>query len=528
MRRSILRSAAAFAPALFALAILPAAELHAQSSPPPSFEGLGLASGGSFFPTASTTASVLSRDGSAVLASGFAEDGGPVVDRWRVGSGWERLVSASIFGGAAAGGLSEDGLVALANQFYELQSPLAQLAAPLGRGPLFETYDSVLCPPGAFGRRAGHLGSALSSSGDAAAGSVACQPFQSGSPPESLATRFLPSGAQVLGVLPGDSASAATGISADGEVVVGISTGASGFRAFRWTGAGGMEALPVDPDTTASVSADGTGVAGSSIAGAAAYLWNEGLGATPLGDLPGGTTETRVAGLSADGSVVFGRSRSASGEEAFRFTRAGGIVGLGDLPGGAFASRALASTVDGATIFGSSQTGASTAEREAFVWSEGTGMRRVLVVLAGHGLPVAGWTLYDVTAVSSDGRTWLGNGRSPGGVEQPWLATIPAPSPIRACENGTDDDGDGLVDLADPGCNLLQLASESPQCSDAIDDDGDGAIDFPADALCQGAWDDDEAANPASSCGLLGLEALVVLAAFRRRRGSPARVRSAR
>lgn len=97
----------------------------------------------------------------------------------------------------------------------------------------------------------------------------------------------------------------------------------------------------------------------------------------------------------------------------------------------------------------------------------------------------------------------------------------------RDCEDGLDNDGDGLVDLSgpssDPGCNLIQMQKEAPQCSDALDNDGDLVTDFPADTLCQGEWDDDEAANPAS-CGLLGIEPMAVVAfALARRRRSATR-----
>ena len=94
----------------------------------------------------------------------------------------------------------------------------------------------------------------------------------------------------------------------------------------------------------------------------------------------------------------------------------------------------------------------------------------------------------------------------------------------RDCEDGVDNDGDGLVDVSgpdrDPGCDLIQMQKEAPQCSNAVDDDGDLATDFPADTLCQGPWDDDEAANP-PSCGLLGIEPLALFAwALARRRRS--------
>jgi len=64
------------------------------------------------------------------------------------------------------------------------------------------------------------------------------------------------------------------------------------------------------------------------------------------------------------------------------------------------------------------------------------------------------------------------------------------------CSDGIDNDGDGLIDMADPGCTAPTDNSEvnvgQPQCSDGIDNDGDGLIDFPADPGCSGTLDDDE------------------------------------
>ena len=59
-----------------------------------------------------------------------------------------------------------------------------------------------------------------------------------------------------------------------------------------------------------------------------------------LGDVPGGGFRSQTFGISADGSVVVGRSESSSGYKAFRWTSDGGMVGLGDLLGGGFYSQA--------------------------------------------------------------------------------------------------------------------------------------------------------------------------------------------
>jgi hypothetical protein len=50
-----------------------------------------------------------------------------------------------------------------------------------------------------------------------------------------------------------------------------------------------------------------------------------------------------------------------------------------------------------------------------------------------------------------------------------------------ACDNGVDDDGDGLIDAYDPGCDDLLDAFETSDalpCDDGFDNDDDGRVDF--------------------------------------------------
>lgn len=75
------------------------------------------------------------------------------------------------------------------------------------------------------------------------------------------------------------------------------------------------------------------------------------------------------------------------------------------------------------------------------------------------------------------------------------LAVGPPAGP--ACDDGRDNDGDGLIDLMDPGCLDPAGVSEAdpaipPLCADGIDNDEDGVIDFPADDDCPAAGADDE------------------------------------
>jgi hypothetical protein len=85
----------------------------------------------------------------------------------------------------------------------------------------------------------------------------------------------------------------------------------------------------------------------------------------------------------------------------------------------------------------------------------------------------------------------------------------PPEPPAKACANDSDDDGDGLTDYPDdPGCASADDDDETdpppppPQCNDGIDNDGDGRYDYPYDAGCESLEDDDEVnPDPLPACG---------------------------
>ena len=127
------------------------------------------------------------------------------------------------------------------------------------------------------------------------------------------------------------------------------------------------------------VSADGSVVVGWSRSdpNIEAFRWTSGGGMVGLGDLPGGAVFTQAFGVSADGSVVVGVGSSASGSEAFRWTSEGGMVGLGDLPGGFFNDingMAHGVSADGSVVVGSGTSDAAGFSTEAFRWTAGGGM----------------------------------------------------------------------------------------------------------------------------------------------------------
>jgi len=87
------------------------------------------------------------------------------------------------------------------------------------------------------------------------------------------------------------------------------------------------------------------------------------------------------------------------------------------------------------------------------------------------------------------------------------------------CDDGVDNDGDGTVDLADPGCPGPVASPENPPCDDGVDNDGDGFIDFD-DPICTPTWPYAERAS--RRCGIGAEPAAGLYCWTRRWRVTPA------
>jgi len=216
-------------------------------------------------------------------------------------------------------------------------------------------------------------------------------------------------GMQNLGTL-GGGESVALGVSADGSVVVGVADNAAGqLRAFRWTAARGMQDLGTlggDESVAYGVSADGSVVVGSARNAAGrlrAFRWTAAGGIQNLGTLGGGGSEAR--GVSADGSVVVGWAENAAGQQrAFRWTAAGGMQNLGTLGGNE--SWALGVSADGSVVVGWAFNAAR--QERAFRWTAAGGMEDLNITYA-H-LLTNGSMFGAAYAVSPDGRYIVGQG----------------------------------------------------------------------------------------------------------------------
>jgi probable HAF family extracellular repeat protein len=187
-----------------------------------------------------------------------------------------------------------------------------------------------------------------------------------------------------------------------------------------------------------------------------AFRWTQATGMIPLGDLPGGGFYSFANAVSADGSVIVGASTSTdsgvSDLEAFRWTQATGMVGLGDLPGGRVDSFATGVSADGSIVVGSSAVAIGDGGVDVyapFIWDAANGMRDLRTVFSQLGLILPELTMTNATAVSDDGRTITGFGKSvfrtPAGDlrTEAWLGVLPQPSlPADFDENGVVDGGD--------------------------------------------------------------------------------------
>lgn len=355
-----------------------------------SFTPLGDLAGGSI----SSTAHAVSSNGQVVVGQSTSASGGEAF-RWQSGTlqGLGDLAGGSF--NSAAYGVSADGSVvvgagtsASGNEAFRWQASSMQ---PLGDLPgVF--FSSRANDVSADGLTAVGRGSA----------SILIDPF--GGPTfatVSRAARF--AGGTVTDAHGDPSAlyttngwSEALGTSFDGNIIVGHYSGAQGpgssiDRAFRRTGSGAFTLLP---------------------ALAGAVFW-------------------QAHAVSDDGSVVVGWNQIDTPLPHYVpvwWDASNQVHALGGIPG-LFGGAAYEVSADGSVIVGYADAGASFG---AAYW-DAQGGHFLKDVLVGAGIDLTGWQLTDITGVSDDGFTMVGNGINPSGRQEGWIVNIipePATAPL--------------------------------------------------------------------------------------------------
>lgn len=440
-RRRTIRRAAALLPVLAPLVATPAL---AQNRP--RFDGVGDLPGGAI----DSIAEAASADGEIVVG-GSNSGAGPEAFRWTRAGGIQGLgdLSGGIFSSHASG-ISSNGGVIVGTGVNSSDDSRAFRWTASGGMTALGAFFCNLCPAIAFGN-------AVSADGLVVVGEGTQQTFLEGVSVD--AARWSGGGTAIsnLGHLSGGGdASEASAASANGAVIVGSSDSSTGVRAFRRASSGGLIALP---------------------------------------DIAGALVNAAATDVSADGLVIVGFANTSpahtSQREAVRWEAPGyAPLLLGALPGvTAPGSRATAVSPDGTRIVGSAND--ASGSDTAFLWDAPHGMRELASVLREeYGLDLGGWRLEearDISATNAAGEfTIVGAGIDPAGHPQGWVALLSLP----ACNDGVDNDGDGLADFpADPHCTAKGDRSETPDCADGLDNDADGALDFPADPKCESATD---------------------------------------
>jgi hypothetical protein len=302
-------------------------------------------------------------------------------------------------------------------------------------------------------------------------------------------------GVRNIGGLPAGNVSYATGVSADGSVVVGTSGANVGDpyqQGWRWTDAGGFEPLTdLGEDilvfgSAEDVSADGLTVVGTGSVGdfdpdtddvsSGAGWFGGSVTPTDLGNLPspistGGLLPTAA---SADGSVIvgFGPGFAPNGTFAnrgFRWTASAGLVDVGSLPARPNASVYISDcSSDGNTLVGYSIAG-GVDTWEAIIVTPAEGVRTLRAILADAGVVVPPSVALRETYCNADASIIVG-----------WAYDIPTRrykayiATLGGDECAADFNGDGFVDFFDYAEFVGTFEGGDPRA----DFNGDGFIDF--------------------------------------------------
>jgi uncharacterized membrane protein len=264
----------------------------------------------------------------------------------------------------------------------------------------------------------------------------------------------------------GPPGAVATAVSANGDVVAGISLAleaSDGFRALIWTPDGEYVEVgeTICCGTSIGLSADGDVMVFQGLEGPSVHRAGEGTSLLPLSD---GFENSRVEGISSKGNLMVGTGGLPRRDPVV--WTPGSIVSLEDQMPVGMEGVARAISRNGTMIVGSMSIEYDTL-KDAFLWTAGDGVMDLREYLVAHGIGVVPWNASIATDVSDDGRTIVGYSvsLSPRRFEG-WVVQLPP-----ACGDGLDNDGDGLRDGHDSDCDGQNDGDAESQ---SVDPDGDG------------------------------------------------------
>jgi probable HAF family extracellular repeat protein len=167
-----------------------------------------------------------------------------------------------------------------------------------------------------------------------------------------------------------------------------------------------------------------------------AFVWEAGV-MTALGFLQDDTSkvESEATAASYDGNTLVGTSKvddpndpNKSVKQAFIWED-GVMTGLGFLAdaAGPFESKATGVSADGSVVVGESKTAVG---KEAFVWTADSNEMRSLrdVLEEDLGVDLTGWTLDKPPVISSDGETMIALATNPDGDVEAFVSYVPEPT----------------------------------------------------------------------------------------------------
>lgn len=233
-----------------------------------------------------------------------------------------------------------------------------------------------------------------------------------------------------------------SGVSADGSVFI---CNSSNFEPGIWTSTGGVEVFKDANNQkfsgdTWGISSDGKVAVGRMIVmgGSYGFRWTRETGLVKIDGTWGASQDTGAFKISADGSTIVGGSFYETPNYAFQWSQSAGYASLGNLTGADKRSAAYGVSGDGSVIVGDVvlPDGKST----AFIWTQQIGMISLKDYLTQYcGLDMTGWSLTYASDISDDGRTIVGAGYNPQGLNQMFmvkLSPVPEPSSLLALIGG--------------------------------------------------------------------------------------------